>query len=70
MPKKTEAQKNAQKKYMEKFSVARVRMTTEKYAVVQEHAVLLGESVSGFINRAIDNQIEQDYVSQTPLDEL
>lgn len=60
MPEKTEAQKKAQKKYMEKFMVAQVRMEREKYERVQAHAEAQGESVNGFINRAIDHQISQD----------
>ena len=60
MPEKTEAQKKAQKKYMEKFMVAQVRMERDKYVRIQAHAEAQGESVNGFINRAIDNQISQD----------
>ena len=60
MGEKTEAQKKAQQKYMEKFAVARVRMNREKYEQIQAHAEAQGESVNGFINRAIDNQLHQD----------
>lgn len=60
MPEKTEAQKKAQKKYMEKFMVAQVRMEREKYERVQAHAASCGESTSAFINRAINHQISQD----------
>ena len=60
MPEKTVAQKKAQQKYMEKFAVARVRMNKDRYELVQAHAEAQGESVNGFINRAIDNQISQD----------
>lgn len=60
VPEKTEAQKKAQKKYMEKFMVAQVRMERDKYVRIQAHAEAQGESVNGFINRAIDNQISQD----------
>ena len=60
MGEKTEEQKKAQQKYMEKFSVARVRMDREKYEQIQAHAEIQGESVNGFINRAIDNQMQQD----------
>ena len=60
MGEKTEAQKKAQQKYMEKFAVARVRMNREKYEQIQAHAETQGESVNGFINRAIDNQMERD----------
>ena len=60
MPEKTEAQKRAQKTYMEKFAVARVRMDRGKYELVQAHAEAQGESVNGFINRAIDETMERD----------
>ena len=60
MPERTEALKKAQQKYMEKFSVARVRMERNRYEQVQAHADICGESVNAFINRAIDNQIAQD----------
>lgn len=60
MAEKTEAQKRAQKAYMEKFAVARVRMEREKYEAVQAHAAARGESVNGFINRAISEAMERD----------
>lgn len=60
MPEKTEAQKRAQQKYMEKYAVARVRIQNDEYEAIKAHAVARGESVNGFINRAITNQIERD----------
>lgn len=57
---KTEAQKKAQQKYMDKFAVARVRMERDKYEKVQEHAERKGESVNSFINRAINETIERE----------
>lgn len=60
MSEKTEAQKKAQQKYMEKFSVARVRMEHDRYERVQAHAEAHGESVNGFINRAISETMERD----------
>ena len=60
MPEKTEAQKRAQKAYMDKFSVARVRMDRGKYEAVQAHAEAHKESVNGFINRAITETMERD----------
>ena len=60
MPEKTEAQKRAQKTYMEKFAVARVRMDREKYEAVQAHAESHGQSVNSFINEAIDEKMERD----------
>ena len=60
MPEKTEAQKRAQKAYMEKIAVARVRMDREKYEAVQAHAEARSESVNGFINRAIEETMQRD----------
>ena len=60
MGERTEALKKAQQKYMEKFAVARVRMEREKYEAVQAHAEARGESVSGFVNRAISETMERD----------
>lgn len=60
MGEKTEAQKRAQKAYMEKFVRVEIRMTQEKREAIQAHAEARGESVNGFINRAIDNQMETD----------
>lgn len=60
MPKKTEAQQRAQKTYMEKFSVARVRMEKAMYEKVQAHAGARGGSVNAFINRAIGETMERD----------
>ncbi|MCC8130076.1 MAG: hypothetical protein LIO51_09130 [Clostridiales bacterium] len=66
MPEKTAAQKKAQQRYMEKFAVARVRMSREEYEQVQAHAAAQGESVNGFITRAIHNQIERDNATDCP----
>ena len=61
MGEKTEAQKKAQQKYMERFAVARVRMERERYDAVQAHAEARSESVNGFINRAITETMERDH---------
>lgn len=55
-----ESLKKAQRKYMEKFVVARVRMEPDRYEVVKSHAEAHSESVNGFINRAISETIERD----------
>ena len=60
MGEKTEAQKRAHRKYMEKFVEVKVRMTPERRSAVQAHAEAQGESTTGFINRAIVNQIAAD----------
>ena len=67
MAEKTEAQKRAQKAYMEKFAVARVRMERETYEVVQAHAEAHSESLNGFINRAITETMERDNSTTEPL---
>lgn len=68
MAEKTEAQKRAQKEYMKKFAVARVRMEPEKYEAVQAHAETQGESVNGFINRAIGETMERDNAASVAAD--
>lgn len=57
---KTEAQKRAQQKYMERFVEVKVRMTSEKRSEIQAHAKSCGESATAFINRAIDETITRD----------
>lgn len=73
MPEKTEAQKRAQKNYMDKFAIARVRMEKSRYEDIQAHAAAQGESVNGFINRAIDSQMIRDASGEAlgePVDDL
>ena len=53
MGEKTEAQKKAQQKYMEKFVRVEIRMDAEKREIIQAHAEARSESVNGFINPAI-----------------
>ena len=60
MAEKTEAQKRAQKAYMEKFVRVEIRITQDKREIIQAHAEAQGESVNGFINRAIDETMERD----------
>ena len=70
MPEKTEAQKRAQKKYMSSFVEIKVRMTPERRSIIQDHARAMGESVTVFINRAIDQTMAQEAVGSptTPAD--
>lgn len=60
MTEKTDAQKRAQKNYMDKFSVARVRMDKAHYEAVQAAAATAGESLNAYINKAIDLRMEHD----------
>ena len=60
MPPKTEAQKKAQKKYMVRVATIQIRTTTERRDDIKAHAEARGESVNGFINRAISETMERD----------
>ena len=60
IPEKTEAQKRAQKKYMENVARIGITMSPDKKKAVQDHADQQGESVNEFVNRAIDEAIERD----------
>lgn len=59
----SEAQKRAQRKYMEKYVEVKVRMTPEKRSIIQNHARCMGESATEFINRAIDEAMARDNAS-------
>ena len=59
----TDARKEANKRYMEKFCEVKVRMTTERRSEVQEHAANMRESTTAFINRAIDETMLRDGLS-------
>ncbi len=60
MPEKTDAQKRAQKTYMEKFARVEIRMNAERRTVIQAHADAQGQSVNAYINTAIDSRIAQE----------
>lgn len=60
MAETSEAQKRAQRKYMEKYVEIKVRMTPDKRSIVQDHARNMGESATEFINRAITETMERD----------
>lgn len=60
MAEKTEAQKKAQRAYMEKFVRVEVRMDAQKREAIQAYAEAHSESVNGFINRAITETMERD----------
>lgn len=56
----SEAQKKASVKYLEKLDEIRIRMPKGKKEIIQAHAAAQGESVNGFINRAVDETMERD----------
>ena len=57
----SKAQQKAVSKYMkENYDEIKVRVEKGKKATIQAHADARGESVNGFINRAIDETMERD----------
>lgn len=55
------AQQKAVAKYMkENYDVYQIRMPKGKKATIQGHAEAQGESLNGFINRAINETMERD----------
>lgn len=57
----SDARKRANEKYNAKaYEQIQLRVKTGKKDIIQSHAEAQGESVNKFINRAIDNQIQQD----------
>ena len=51
--------KDAHDRYMAKFVEIKVRMTPEKRQIVKDYAESIGESVTTFVNRAIDEAMKQ-----------
>lgn len=56
----SEARKRANQKYIDKQGEIKVRVSKNQKEEIQAHAEARGESVNGFINRAIVNQMERD----------
>lgn len=57
----SKAQQRAVSKYMkENYDVYQIRMPKGKKEVIKAHAEACGESVNGFVNRAIDETMERD----------
>ena len=57
----SKAQQKAVSKYMkENYDVYQIRMPKGRKAEIKAHADARGESLNGFIGRAIDNQIAHD----------
>ena len=56
----SEAQLKASKKYHEKFELIQFRVPKGKKQVLQEHAAERGESLNGFLNRAVDQTLSSD----------
>ena len=56
----TPAQAKEHKKYMEGFVELRARVSYAERDSIQAHATARGESVNGFIKRAISEAMERD----------
>lgn len=57
----SKAQQNAVSKYMkENYDEIKVRVEKGKKAIIKAHTDSKGESVNGFINRAIDETMRRD----------
>lgn len=54
------AQRKATDKYLEKFDEMRVRVPSGRKAVLKAHAEAQGESLNGFIIRAMTETMERD----------
>lgn len=65
----SEARRRANEKYNAKaYEEIKVRVPKGKKEIVQAHAETQGESVNGFINRAISEAMERDKAAQDPPD--
>ena len=56
----SEARKRANQKYIDSLEEIKVRVSKGRKSEIRTHAEQRGESLNGFINRAIENQIAQD----------
>lgn len=54
------AQRKATDKYLEKFDEMRVRVPAGRKVTIKAHAEAKGESLNGFITRAIEETMERD----------
>ena len=54
------AQRKATDKYLEKFDEMKLRVPAGQKAAVKAHAESMGESLNGFLSRAITETMERD----------
>lgn len=60
MTKHYEQRKEANKRYLDKLDNITLRMPMGKKEIIKTHAESMGESVNGFINRAIEETMDRD----------
>ena len=58
MPEKSEAQKRAQKSYMEKFARVELRLDPDQRDQVKASAAAAGLSVNAWISQAIEEKLQ------------
>lgn len=56
----SEARKRANNNYIKSQDEIKVRVPKGKKEIIKSHAEAQGESLNGFVNRAIDETIERD----------
>jgi predicted HicB family RNase H-like nuclease len=61
----TEAQLRANKKYLAKFDNIQIRVPQGEKEVISDHAKSQGESLNGFVRRAIQEAMERDVSRKT-----
>lgn len=61
----SEARKRANQAYIGKLDELKVRVPKGRKAEIQAHAKARGESLNGFVNRAIDETIQRDKQSES-----
>lgn len=61
------AQRKATDKYLEKFDELRVRVPKGTKEAIKAHAAARGESVNGFLSRAIQETMARDGGTERPL---
>lgn len=54
------AQRKATNKYLDKFDEMKIRVPAGQKAAVKAHAETMGESLNGFLSRAIIETMERD----------
>ena len=63
----TEAQLRASKKYHEKLDNIQIRVPGGEKEIISKHAANMGESLNGFVRRAINETMERDRL-KSPVD--
>ena len=66
----SEARKRANQKYIDSLEEIKVRVSKGRKSEIRMHAEQRGESLNGFINRAIEETMQRDGISGNAEDTL